>query len=284
MYLLYLENCTTVKCPELCHLLPTGPVCTCKFGYKYDPIMNNCIDVDECKIYGICSQMCQNTNGSHECKCIDKFELDADKQTCKSIIGQILYYSTKKSINGFNFKENKYFQVLRVPNVYSFETDGSDLYYIQQNRMENIVLKTSLLTNETKLIASFSSSGRADIKVDWITKNIYVVDVTNQRIFVCDNHGYHCFLLKFSVPISPLKLVLDLHNGIIYWSDHKKIFRANMDGSNVIEFAQNRTGKPRQLFLDWPNERLYWIDDEDLRGYRSIDVNENNFLVSVNIA
>lgn len=271
-----------MKCPESCHNLPTGPVCICKFGYKYEPITNECIDVNECEVYGICTQMCKNTDGSHECQCIDKFELDADKQTCKSLTGQILYFSTKKSINGYNFKEDKYFQVLSVSNVYSFEIADNDLYYIQQTKSDNTVVKASLLNDNTKIMASFTSSGRTDLKIDWITKNVYIVDQTNQRVIVCSSEGVNCVVLKFSVSISPNKLVLDPRNGIMYWSDYRKIFKAYMDGSNVVEFAKNRTGQPRQLFLDWPNERLYWIDADDLKGYRSIDLNEKNYLVSLN--
>lgn len=282
--LLLIDNCTSLDCPVDCHNLPSGPICTCKFGFKYNPRTNKCIDVNECEVYGICSQMCQNTNGSHQCTCIDKFSIDKDKQTCKSQSGQILYYATKKSIHAFNINEQRHISIMDgIKNVFSIDIDNNDLYFVQmQSKSDGISRIGKILTLEQRLIVlkEFISSGRCDIKVDWITKNLYIVDESNQRIFVCTNDGTHCEKLNFDVKISPKKLVLDPRNGLMYWSDYRKIYRSNMDGSNVVEFAKNQTGDPYFMYLDWPNERLYWVDFDDFRGYRSIETNGKNYLVN----
>ena len=41
-------------------------------------------DIDECKVYGMCSQDCQNTKGSYKCLCKAGYQLEPDKKTCKA--------------------------------------------------------------------------------------------------------------------------------------------------------------------------------------------------------
>lgn len=42
-------------------------------------------DVDECKISGICSQVCYNTKGSFKCICRLGYNLEPDRRSCKAI-------------------------------------------------------------------------------------------------------------------------------------------------------------------------------------------------------
>ena len=42
-------------------------------------------DVDECKIPGMCSQLCLNTKGSFKCYCRAGYFMEPDKRTCKAI-------------------------------------------------------------------------------------------------------------------------------------------------------------------------------------------------------
>ena len=41
-------------------------------------------DIDECKVYRMCSQDCQNTKGSYKCVCKPGYQLEPDKKTCKA--------------------------------------------------------------------------------------------------------------------------------------------------------------------------------------------------------
>lgn len=42
-------------------------------------------DVNECKIPGICSQVCYNTKGSFKCICRVGYNLEPDRRSCKAI-------------------------------------------------------------------------------------------------------------------------------------------------------------------------------------------------------
>ena len=46
------------------------------------------IDINECSVYGTCSQVCLNTRGSFTCKCVPGYEMVEDPtkgRTCKAI-------------------------------------------------------------------------------------------------------------------------------------------------------------------------------------------------------
>jgi Calcium-binding EGF domain len=50
-------------------------------------------DIDECKIYGTCSQRCHNWQGGYACSCESGYVLAADEKTCfaeKGIINKCL--------------------------------------------------------------------------------------------------------------------------------------------------------------------------------------------------
>ena len=43
-----------------------------------------CIDKDECKEVGVCSQLCVNVKHSYKCECTDGYTLMPDHRTCRA--------------------------------------------------------------------------------------------------------------------------------------------------------------------------------------------------------
>lgn len=41
-------------------------------------------DFDECSVYGTCSQLCTNTDGSFTCGCVEGYLLQPDNRSCKA--------------------------------------------------------------------------------------------------------------------------------------------------------------------------------------------------------
>lgn len=54
--------------------------CKCPSGYKGTRCEK---DVDECKEFKPCDQICYNTKGSFKCECKENFQLQSDGQTCR---------------------------------------------------------------------------------------------------------------------------------------------------------------------------------------------------------
>ncbi|XP_076373655.1 fibrillin-1-like isoform X1 [Tachypleus tridentatus] len=62
--------------------------CICNQGYRYDPLMLKCEDIDEClERINICrgSSRCVNTPGSFTCECPEGYKLSANRRDCIDI-------------------------------------------------------------------------------------------------------------------------------------------------------------------------------------------------------
>ncbi|XP_007518828.1 endosialin [Erinaceus europaeus] len=78
------DPCAQAPCEQQCE--PGGPLgyrCHCRLGFRPaedDP--HHCVDTDECRIPGVCQQMCVNYIGGFECYCSEGHELEADGISC----------------------------------------------------------------------------------------------------------------------------------------------------------------------------------------------------------
>ena len=73
------QSCRAVQDPSTSTLVP---LCFCHSGYDLDPTDNKtCVDHDECED-GLCTQACNNTEGSFTCSCYSGFQLNSDQRTC----------------------------------------------------------------------------------------------------------------------------------------------------------------------------------------------------------
>lgn len=63
-----------------------GYYCSCALGFKIaERNPHECEDVDECKIFGKCSQKCLNFIGGFKCSCFEGYQLSRSKDVpvCK---------------------------------------------------------------------------------------------------------------------------------------------------------------------------------------------------------
>ncbi|XP_068728477.1 mucin-like protein isoform X2 [Montipora capricornis] len=80
-----IDECDTNNggCDHNCVNTPGSSVCTCNSGYFLNFDGKSCEDVDECQSVSDCMQICENTNGSYNCKCHADFEVDPeDPKNC----------------------------------------------------------------------------------------------------------------------------------------------------------------------------------------------------------
>ena len=63
------QNCTNVH-PG------SGYYCSCRHGYKLSESNSHyCEDIDECAIFGKCSQKCDNFKGGFKCSCYEGYQM-----------------------------------------------------------------------------------------------------------------------------------------------------------------------------------------------------------------
>lgn len=107
-----------------------------------------------------------------------------------------------------------------------------------------------------------------DIAVDWITGNLYFTDSMYQHIAVCSNDGKYCRGLVDELVFHierPRSITLNPEQGHMYWSEwgtRPMIAIAQMDGKFAAPFISDDIEWPCGTTLDWPNNRLYWVDSK----------------------
>ena len=135
-------SCSAMNCEQGCvpNIEPgRNGTCFCNKGYKVTGSkQNRCKNINECEIWGICSQHCEDSDGSYKCSCQPGFDLQTDNKTCtvtgisstsacislfnkNRITGCYLIYvlwlcsdpnvklvfATKKAVRVFNLKDGK---------------------------------------------------------------------------------------------------------------------------------------------------------------------------------
>lgn len=70
------DSCDSLNCAFKCQTTPEGDACYCDTGMMVNPSdKRSCIDLDECKEWGYCDQLCANSQGSYKCSCTAGYTL-----------------------------------------------------------------------------------------------------------------------------------------------------------------------------------------------------------------
>ncbi|CAG9839329.1 unnamed protein product [Diabrotica balteata] len=256
--------CKNNKCSHTCISLPTGPKCLCPNGY-HTIDDSNCLDINECTIYGICDQKCRNLPGSYECYCDDKYKLQADKRTCKATGGSgIMIFSSKQEIRALTLDSLDYFTVAKdLKQVVGIAYDGNHIYWTDVFTGHETISRSIEDGSQREVLVTSGLSLPEDLAFDWLTRNIYFTDALKQHVGVCSNDGNHCTVLVNKDIRKPRGIVVNVEAGDMYWSDWgvpAAIGYSLMDGSHDRPFVTNNIHWPNGLALDQPNSRLYWTD------------------------
>ncbi|KAG5684646.1 hypothetical protein PVAND_013864 [Polypedilum vanderplanki] len=262
------DACEKVDCKNDCVILPSGPTCLCKTGFQFNHTTEKCEDINECDIFGTCSQACVNTNGSHYCTCEKNFLLNQDGKSCDTTSSEVsLIYSTKNAIKRIALgQRNRGFHdlIYRAKQPVGVGYDGENFYWAEVQNEKEIIAKISTEKGSKKEILLTNGLVMPEyLVVDWLTKNIYFTDSARNHIAVCVNSGYHCTeLVKNELIKSPRGIAIHPIESLLFWSDwgdHSHIGISYMDGSQSRILVDN-VAWPNGLTVDWPNGRIYWVD------------------------
>ncbi|XP_045081182.1 low-density lipoprotein receptor-related protein 1-like [Coregonus clupeaformis] len=264
-----------------CVVNGTEAFCSCKLGFQTTG-NNRCEDKNECKQFGVCSHICNNTKGSHKCSCHKYFTRIND--TCKvDNLRQVLYIADDNEIRSLdpgmpNWRYEQTFQ--GDANV---RIDAMDLH-IKTNRIYWTNWHTGRISSYELPSSSSSPNNNRNrrhsdsrvtnleipglkmprgIAVDWVAGNIYWTDSGRDVIEVAQISGQHRKTLVSGMIDEPYAIVVDPQRGTMYWADwgnHPKIETAAMDGTMRETLVQENIHWPTGLAVDYFNERLYWAD------------------------
>ncbi|XP_052581109.1 low-density lipoprotein receptor-related protein 2 isoform X1 [Peromyscus californicus insignis] len=265
-------NCPLLNCEYQCHQTPFGGECFCPPSH----IINvndsrTCTDFDDCQIWGVCDQKCENRQGRHRCLCEEGYILERE-QHCKAndtfSEASIIFSNGRDlligDLHGRNFR-------LLAESKNRGKAMGVDFHY--QKRMvfwtdpvQDKVFSTDINGLNTQEILNVSVEAPENLAVDWINNKLYLVETKVNRIDVINLDGSQRITLITENLGHPRGIALDPTVGYLFFSDwaslsgQPKVERAFMDGSNRKDLVKTKLGWPAGITLDLVSKRVYWVD------------------------
>uniref|UniRef100_A0A663N6E5 Prolow-density lipoprotein receptor-related protein 1 n=1 Tax=Athene cunicularia TaxID=194338 RepID=A0A663N6E5_ATHCN len=254
--------------------------CTCRRGFQKVPDKNSCQDVNECLRFGTCSQLCNNTKGSHICSCAKNFMKTDNMCKAEGSEHQILYIADDNKIRSmYPFNPNSAYEPAFQGDE-NVRIDAMDIY-VKGNKIYWTNWHTGRISYRD--LPGARCEMPRGIAIDWVAGNIYWTDSGRDVIEVAQMKGENRKTLISGMIDEPHAIVVDPLRGTMYWSDwgnHPKIETAAMDGTLRETLVQDNIQWPTGLAVDYHNERLYWADAK-LSVIGSIRLNGTDPVVAI---
>ncbi|XP_059560178.1 low-density lipoprotein receptor-related protein 2 [Myotis daubentonii] len=264
--------CPFLSCEYQCHMAPFGGACYCPPGYVVD--QNNtrkCVDFDDCQVWGVCDQMCEDRVGHHQCHCAEGYILEHERH-CKANTSSgeasVIFSNGRDLLIGDI--HGRSFEVL-VESQHRGVAVGVDFHYhLQRIFWTDTVLDTVFSANihdlDTEEIINVSIDDPENLAVDWINNKLYMVETKVNRIDMANLDGSHRVILITENLGHPRGIALDPTVGYLFFSDLDSfsggptVERAFMDGTNRKDLVKTKLGWPAGITLDLVLKRVYWVD------------------------
>ncbi|NWV51617.1 LRP1 protein, partial [Daphoenositta chrysoptera] len=261
--------------------------CPCRRGFQKVPDKNFCQDINECLRFGTCSQLCNNTKGSHVCSCAKNFMKKDNMCKAEGSEHQILYIADDNKIRSmYPFNPNSAYEPAFQGDE-NVRIDAMDIY-VKGNKIYWTNWHTGRISYR-ELPASSSASTASNrnrrqidggvthlnisglkmprgIAIDWVAGNIYWTDSGRDVIEVAQMKGENRKTLISGMIDEPHAIVVDPLRG--------------MDGTLRETLVQDNIQWPTGLAVDYHNERLYWADAK-LSVIGSIRLNGTDPVVAI---
>ncbi|CAG5865572.1 unnamed protein product [Menidia menidia] len=265
-------RCASLSCEHRCHASPDGGTCSCPSGYIVSSNdSRSCTDFDDCSIWGMCDQLCEDRIGSHHCSCREGYVLEqhrycrADTSTgVPSLIFSNGRDLLKGDIHGNNLQTlvNSQNRGIAV---------GVDFHYNLQmifwtDTIQNKVFSVHMDGSNVQVVLNVSVDYPENLAVDWVNNKLYVVEASVNRIDMVDFDGSNRVTLITENLGNPRGLAVDPTVGYMFFSDWEAtngqpgLERAFMDGTNRYGIIGTKLGWPAGITLDIEAKRVYWVD------------------------
>lgn len=231
--------------------------------------------IAECSSFGQCSQVCLTE--SPGCSCIGGFELGDDDISCipedpnwkllfvgRGEIGYISGNDTGEDNRKVFYPNGIYSGFNSVGVSYDYR---SQLVYWSDGKVGSESIYRASIQGQTvpEALVNTGIGYPEGIAFDWITGNVYFVDLRKTQITVCRNDSVNvcAVVMKDNVPNSPREVCLEPNLSLMFWTDwgaSPAILRAGMDGSQKSRIVTGNLKWPNGITVDMGNSRIYWVD------------------------
>ncbi|KAG8510408.1 Low-density lipoprotein receptor-related protein 2 [Galemys pyrenaicus] len=272
------DNCYPSQwaCPQSGKCIPIEKVCDGIIDCPAGEDENNATeqrhcDFDDCQIWGICDQMCEDRIGHHRCYCAEGYILEHERH-CKanSSSGEAsLIFSNGQNlligdIHGRNFE-------VLVESQNRGIAVGVDFHYrlrrvFWTDYVQNKVFSVGINGLNIQEVLNVSIDDPENLAVDWVNNKLYVVETRVNRIDMVNLDGSYRVVLITENLGHPRGIALDPTVGYLFFSDWRslsgepKLERAFMDGTNRKDLVKTKLGWPAGITLDMVMKRVYWVD------------------------
>uniref|UniRef100_A0A8C4Z868 Low-density lipoprotein receptor-related protein 8-like n=1 Tax=Gadus morhua TaxID=8049 RepID=A0A8C4Z868_GADMO len=267
-------------CSHICTDRPIGFECQCPAGYQLLD-KKTCGDINECEDPAACSQMCVNYKGDFKCECYEGYEIDPVTKTCKAE-GKSAYLlvTNRHEIRRIDPVKREYTQVVSTQkNAVALDVDVANNRIFWSDRFHRkiysaFIQEASEPSQQVPLLQA-SLQAPVGLALDWLQHNLYWTDAGHKTVSVASVDGARRRVLVSTELSEPRAVVLDPHNGFMYWSDWgtpAKIEKSGMNGVDRQVLVNSHIEWPNGISLDVANRRLYWVDSK-LHLIASVDLN-----------
>ena len=214
-------------------------------------------DVDECKLFGVCSQNCNNTKGSFKCSCLPGYETEYGSTThCKlDLVSQpepSLIFANRNDLRQLDMHTGHYRLLLNNTKsavALDLDYDKHLLYY--SDVADEKIFVYDIRGDKPKTVLLEGVKTPDGLALDWVHQNLYWTDTADNTISVYSLHTKSRKTLFNQNLDEPRAIVVDprANQKYLYWTDWgmiPKIERSGLDGQARQTLAVNGT-------LVWPN-------------------------------
>ncbi|KTF93084.1 hypothetical protein cypCar_00007596 [Cyprinus carpio] len=267
-------RCASLSCEHHCLASPEGGTCSCPPGYMVSRNdSRSCIDNDDCSLWGMCDQLCEDRIGSHRCSCRDGYLLEQHRY-CRAnpssgvpslifsngrdlLIADVHGHSAQTLVESQNrgvaVGVDYHYQLQRVFWTDTIQNKFRYLFFSDWDTLNGEPgLERAYMdgTNRYGIIRT-KLGWPAGITLDLETKRVYWVDSRYDYIETTTYDGLHRKTVVHGGSVIPHPFAITLFEHSVYYTDWTKmaVMKANKYSDNSPQELYRTSQRPHGLTM-----------------------------------